>query len=161
MFDKKSKISRKTEKALRELGQRIRNHRNLLGISATSTAEASNMSRVTLYRIEKGEPSVAVGAYISVAEALGLQIELTENCIKQKKRTLQAEKIPANIRIGDYKQLKKIAWQLKDNQEINAEEAIELYERNWRHLDLKSLDKSERKFIKSLLSAFGRERLLV
>ena len=45
------------------LGKRIRAHRKARRISATTAAEAAGMSRVTLHRIEKGEPSVTMGAY--------------------------------------------------------------------------------------------------
>ena len=44
------------------LGQQIRAHRKSLRVSATATAEAAGMSRVTLHRIERGEPSVTMGA---------------------------------------------------------------------------------------------------
>jgi transcriptional regulator with XRE-family HTH domain len=34
-----------------------------LKVSATTAAEAAGMSRMTLHRIERGEPSVTMGAY--------------------------------------------------------------------------------------------------
>lgn len=42
-------------------------------VTAIACAEAAGMSRVTLHRIEKGNPSVTIGAYINVATALGLR----------------------------------------------------------------------------------------
>ena len=48
------------------LGHQIRSHRKSLRISATMAAEAASISRVTLYRIEKGEPAVTMGAYVNV-----------------------------------------------------------------------------------------------
>ena len=49
---------------LAALGERIRARRKALQVSAVDAAEAAGMSRVTLQRIERGEPSVTMGAYI-------------------------------------------------------------------------------------------------
>ncbi len=57
---------------LSALGKQIRAHRKALRITATSTAEAAGISRVTLHRIENGEPSVTMGAYLNALAALGL-----------------------------------------------------------------------------------------
>ena len=57
---------------LQTLGLRIRLRRKALGISAVRTAQNANMSRVTLHRIERGEPSVTIGAYFNVLRVLGL-----------------------------------------------------------------------------------------
>lgn len=58
------------------IGARVRAHRKGLRVSATDAAEASGMSRVTLHRIERGEPSVAMAAYLSALAALGLEVDL-------------------------------------------------------------------------------------
>lgn len=36
------------------------------------------MSRPTLYRIEHGEPSVTMGAYLAAIAAVGLELHLTD-----------------------------------------------------------------------------------
>ncbi|MGK5084105.1 helix-turn-helix transcriptional regulator [Bdellovibrionota bacterium FG-1] len=148
------------KKLLRYFGQRLRAHRKRLGVNATVTAESAGMSRVTLHRIERGEPSVTMGAYLSVISALGLELELFD---PQQKRTSRssAPKLPSKVRLTDFPQLKRLAWQMKDTQEISPKEALDLYERNWRHVDLAKMDSHEREFIETLLAAFGRERLLV
>jgi transcriptional regulator with XRE-family HTH domain len=64
---------------LARLGERLRLHRKQQGISAIATAEAAGMSRVTLHRIERGEPSVTVGAWFAAASALGLQLDLQDS----------------------------------------------------------------------------------
>lgn len=161
MPSKSPSISINQEKVLRVLGQQIREHRKRMKISAIVTAEAAGLSRVTLYRIEQGEPSVAIGAYISVISALGLVLELGSQKEQKQRQNLSSKKIPKKVRLADYKQLKRLAWQIKDSKEVSAQEALELYERNWRHLDIDSMDNREQKFLKALLAAFGRERLLV
>lgn len=149
------------EKALRKLGERLREHRKKLGISSIATAEAAEMSRVTLYRIERGESSVAMGAYLRVILSLGLDLELVDPRQKKSRRESLVQKIPKKIRIADYKQLKRLAWQLKGTKELSPKEALELYERNWRHIDVKAMDSREQKLLETLLAVFGRERLLV
>ena len=57
---------------LQALGAQIRAQRKALRLSATVTAEAAGLSRVTLHRIEKGEPSVTMGAWCNTMAALGL-----------------------------------------------------------------------------------------
>lgn len=149
------------ERALRELGQRIRDHRKRLKVSAIATSEAAGISRVTLHRIEKGEPSVAISAYLSVISALGLILELADLKQKRDKQKSLTKEIPQKIRVASYKQLKRLAWQLKGTKEVSPEEALDIYERNWRHIDIHSMEARERKLLEALLAAFGRERLLV
>jgi len=154
-------ISTKLEKKLRELGLLIRERRKALGVSAIATAESAEMSRITLNRIERGEPSVAMGAYLSVTAALGLSFELVDPQSRNTSPSEALAKLPSKIRIASYKQLKKLAWQLKGTQELTPQEALDLYERNWRHVDVAALDVREKKLLQNLLAAFGRERLLV
>jgi transcriptional regulator with XRE-family HTH domain len=143
-------------KRLAEIGALIRRRRQALKVSATATAEAAGISRVTLYRIEKGEPSVAMAAYMSVVEAVGLQVELVAPEDRAK-----APKLPKVIRLSDYPQLKKLAWQLRGTQTLKPKEALELYERNWRHVDEGELSDDERALIRDLIAALGGKRLLV
>ena len=72
MPDKKPALASTVADQLTALGQQIRSQRKALHISATATAEAAGMSRVTLHRIEKGESSVTIGAYFNAMAALGL-----------------------------------------------------------------------------------------
>ena len=154
-------LNKKPEQALRELGQALRDRRKELKINATVAAEAAEISRITLFRIEKGEPSVAMGAYISVISSLGLKVDLKDPHAPNITEKQARAKLPEKIPVAQYKELKRLAWQLKKTKELTPQEALNLYERNWRHIDLKSLSKAEKKFIEMLIKAFGRERLLV
>ena len=49
---------------LEALGRRIRAQRKQQKVTATDAAEAAGMSRMTLHRVEQGEPSVTMGAYM-------------------------------------------------------------------------------------------------
>ena len=110
------------------------------------------MSRMTLHRIEKGEPSVTMGAYMSAIAALGLELLLTDPGDRKEKR--DKAPLPPTIRVADYPQLKRIAWQLADT-ELTPKEAFALYERNWRHVDKKALDDRERDLVRRLSTRHG------
>ena len=144
---------------LAALGRRIRARRKGLRVTAVAAAESAGLSRVTLHRIERGEPSVAMGAYMSVIAALGLDIELLE--ARPGGAMEAAAKLPATIRVGDYPQLRRIAWQRRRVAAITPSEALGLYERNWRHVAREALTARERELIKLLVDALGGGRLLV
>ena len=146
------------KKILRQLGQQIRLRRKLLKVSAVATSEAAGVSRMTLSRIENGEASVTIGAYFNVISVLGLEFDLREPSVRQKGSRFQ---LPEKIRIADYPQLKLLAWQLKGTTEITGEEALDLYERNWRHLERDKLSAQEQQLIEGLLAKLGRSGLLV
>jgi len=139
-----------------ELGHQIRTHRKALRISATTVAEASGMSRVTLHRIEKGEPAVTMGAYVNVMVALGLSFGLLmpAGLIESHSEVSREGWIPARIRMGDYPQLKQLAWQVHGSETLSPIEAWDVYERNWRHMDEQALTLHERQLIDALRLAF-------
>ncbi len=152
-------IAKSLKERLRQIGEQIRKRRKSLNISATTTSEAAELSRVTLHRIEKGEPSVTMGAYISVISALGLKLELKDSTsLKQKNSSY---KLPKTIRIKNYGQLKRLAWQLDKDTELTPKDSLALYERNWRHIDFEAMDTNERSLLNALLVKFGKESLLV
>ncbi len=63
----------KSQKILSELGQNIRLARLRRKLSTSQVAERANISRTTLYAIEKGLPNVSIGSYFSVLQVLGLE----------------------------------------------------------------------------------------
>lgn len=142
------------------IGQRIRAHRKRLGVSGTTAAEAAGMSRVTLYRIERGEPSVAMGAYLGALGALGLELDVVDPQSDKAAPAARAA-LPATIRLVEYPQLKRLAWQLHGVDELTPEQALGLYERNWRHVNVQALDPHERALVAMLTRQLGEGRLLV
>lgn len=139
------------------LGQQIRAHRKALRISATTAAEAAGMSRVTLHRIEKGEPAVTMGAYANAMAALGLNFGLvtTEEPMAANPVVDREGWIPARIRLIDYPQLQQLAWQVHGADALSPKEAWDIYARNWRHLDEQALTVNEQQLIDALRMAFG------
>ena len=134
---------------LANLGQKILLQRKSLKVSADSTALASGISRITLHRIEKGEPSVSMGAYISVIEALGLHLDLSKKDLQKYSKTENDLNL-SQIAIKDYPQLKQICWQLSDDAVLTSVEAKSTYERNERHIDFDGFSDKEKNLIKQL-----------
>lgn len=147
-------IANATAEHLTRLGQRIRAHRKALRVSAIVAAEAAGISRVTLHRIEKGAPAVTMGAYLNAMAALGLEFGVvlpTANVAADITKTW----IPARIHLSDYPQLKQLAWQMHGTDELTPAEALGIYERNARHLELATMEPRERNLIDALRLALG------
>ena len=62
---------------LAAIGQLIRQHRKSFKITTNAASATADISRVTLHRIEKGEPTVSMGAYLNVISALDLNLHLS------------------------------------------------------------------------------------
>ena len=153
-------ISNVQARKLATLGGRIRAHRKQLKVNATTTAEAAGLSRPTLYRIERGAPSVTMGAYLAVIAAIGLDLQLTDPQADKTGADVEAN-LPPTIRLTDYPELKRLAWQIHAVDELTPQEALNIYERNWRHVDAATLAPHERALVQQLAARLGGGRLLV
>lgn len=138
------------------LGEKLRRAREAQKVSAVAAAEAAGISRPTLHRIERGEPSVAMGAWVTLASALGLRFDVVDPHAPPPSAPL-----PERIRLDAYPQLKQLAWQLPGVEDLSPKEALDLYERNWRHVDARRLTPDEAALVRALAQAFGAGRLLV
>jgi transcriptional regulator with XRE-family HTH domain len=149
---------------LAALGGHIRAQRKQLKVSAASAAESAGMSRATLHRIERGEASVTMGAYLSAISALGLALDLTAPSAALTATPASATEAPAlphRLNISDYPQLQRLAWQRHDGSTLSPQEALNLYERNWRHVDHAALLAPEKALVQTLVARLGGGRLLV
>ena len=115
------------------------------------------MSRVTLHRIERGEPAVTMGAYLNAMAALGLEFSILAppNPASEVSDDHRKGWIPARIRLSNYPQLKQLDWQIHGTDELTPVEALDIYERNGRHLDFAAMEPGERHLIEALRLAFG------
>ena len=59
-----------TAEILNRMGDQIRLARLRRNLSAELVAERADISRATLWKVEKGDPSVAIGIYAAVLHAL-------------------------------------------------------------------------------------------
>ena len=73
MKKKKQTIFPKYNLVLEKMGENIKIARKRRKLTTTQVAERAAISRSTLYLIESGNPSVAMGAYFNVLRVLGLQ----------------------------------------------------------------------------------------
>lgn len=145
------------------LGLSLRMRRKALGISATAAAEAAHISRVTWHRLEKGEPNVAFGSLLAAARVLDMKLCLQPGDTEPAATKVPLDEyLPLRIRLEDYLQLRGLAWQVADGmQTVSPREALGLYERNWRHLQVDKLETQERALIDALRLTFGAEELRV
>ncbi|MFO7617676.1 MAG: helix-turn-helix transcriptional regulator, partial [Bacteroidales bacterium] len=67
---------------LKVLGENIQLARLRRKFSAEQVAERAGISRKTLYNIESGSPTVAIGSFLQVLFVLGLQNDLNEVAAK-------------------------------------------------------------------------------
>jgi transcriptional regulator with XRE-family HTH domain len=63
----------KAQKVLNDLGENIKLARLRRKLSTAQISERAGISRATLWQIEKGTPTVAMGAYFQVLFVMGLE----------------------------------------------------------------------------------------
>lgn len=76
MARKTIKLTPETELVIENMGIRIQKARLRRNILADVLAEHAGISKGTLSAIEKGEPTVSIGAYVAVLNALGIVQDL-------------------------------------------------------------------------------------
>ena len=69
-----------TSARLKTLGEQIKYARLRRRLSVTVIAERASVSRASVYAVEKGNPSVAIGVYAGIMLALGMPDEITLPC---------------------------------------------------------------------------------
>ncbi|MCP4395571.1 MAG: helix-turn-helix domain-containing protein [Alphaproteobacteria bacterium] len=89
------------QKAMRKLGKDISDARRRRRITMELMAERAGISRRTLVKIEKGEPTVSMGGYASVIFALGMTDrlkDLMDASYDLTGRELEEEHLPKRVR---------------------------------------------------------------
>lgn len=86
-------------KELEALGQRLKDARLRRRFSMETVCARADISRPTLYKVENGDPSVAMGIYVQVLRVLGMVEDLSliakEDVLG---RRLQDESLPQRKR---------------------------------------------------------------
>lgn len=108
---KKTQLPIPVQNALRRLGKNISNARRRRRIAMALMSERAGFSRITLSKIEKGDPSVSMGSYASALFVLGMidhlvgiadashdivGCELAEENLPKRIRAPQSDKRDAN-----------------------------------------------------------------
>ena len=90
------------KRALKKLGQDLRDARRKRRIPMQLAAERASISRATLTKIEKGNEGVSLGAYAKILFIMGM-IERLSDIADQKHDVLgldlESENLPKRIRI--------------------------------------------------------------
>ena len=73
---KKILVGPSVKRILEEMGNQIRLARLRRDLSVELIAKRAGISRATLWKIEKGDPSVAMGAYAKVLNAINMEKDL-------------------------------------------------------------------------------------
>lgn len=126
------------------VGGQLRARRKSLGLTMDDVAKKAGLSRVTLYRVEKGEPSVNAGALVRVARVLGTHIAVGGD-----------GGLPPSIRLSDYPGLSRLGWQLAPDTELSPYETWSLLSRTWRHIDDTAITAADARLITQLEQRFG------
>ena len=71
MGRKSTVVMPNTQAILTQMGEQIRLARLRRNLSTELVAERAGISRSTLWSVEKGSPSIAIGTYAAVLHALG------------------------------------------------------------------------------------------
>ena len=89
-------------KALRKLGQDVSDARRRRRITIELMIERADISKNTLIRIEKGDPSVSMGRYASVLFVLGMTErlgDLVDSVHDLTGRQLEEENLPKRVHL--------------------------------------------------------------
>ena len=73
MKKKRQILFPKYQKIIQQVGENIKLARKRRKLTTIQVAERADINRSTLYEIEKGNPSVSMGAYFNTLRVLGLQ----------------------------------------------------------------------------------------
>lgn len=97
-------------KALRKLGQDINDARRRRRITTQLMAQRSGLSRSTIGKIEKGDPTTSMGGYGAVLFVLGMEkrlSDLVDSMHDLVGRRLEDENLPKRIRLPHHIHEKK------------------------------------------------------
>jgi hypothetical protein len=89
------------QRALLKLGKDIRQARIYRRIPTAVMAGRALINRMTLYKIERGDPTVSVGAYATVLFVLGMIdrfAEIADSKYDEVGKSLNEEQLPQRIR---------------------------------------------------------------
>ncbi len=93
-------------KALHKLGKDLNDARRRRRITLKLMAERAGVSRATLGKIERGDPTTSIGAYSAVFFVLGMIDRLNDLMDVVHDRmglSLEEEKLPQRVRLPNHK----------------------------------------------------------
>ena len=64
------------------------------------------------------------------------------------------------VKISDYEQLQQLCWNRPEDATVTGEEALSLYERNWRFVEVEKLKDKEIQLLSMLTFEYGNSVFL-
>ncbi|GAA0259851.1 hypothetical protein GCM10009126_26550 [Rhodanobacter caeni] len=125
---------------IRQLGEALRAERRAQGLTQAEAARRAGIGRQKLIQVEQGKPGVALAAYAAAMDALGLAPTVE----------------PAEIRVAEYPQLKRLTWNRPGAASLAERDAFSLYERYWDLLDSDEMLPRERALLQRLVEKYGK-----
>jgi len=96
----KVRTGRAARRELKELGARLKAARLRRRLPASLVSERAAINRMTYRKIEAGDPSVKIGSYVAVLQALGL-IEGWGKIEDPLGDQIELEKLPQRARLSN------------------------------------------------------------
>jgi transcriptional regulator with XRE-family HTH domain len=147
---------------LAEIGQRLKATRLGRGLSQEALASAAGVSLPTVQRMEsRGQATVEnlirLLRQLDLLDGLHTLLPPPRMETPGKTRQRAARRRPAEhgVRLADYPQLHLISWNRRDDDVVDEQEALALYERNWRYIDPPNLVAREKALIARLVRKHG------
>ncbi|TXK71961.1 helix-turn-helix domain-containing protein [Mesonia sp. K4-1] len=78
MNSKKAILLPKYQKIFDGIGENIKLARKRRKLTAEQVAERAGIHRATLHRVEKGDPTVAIGIYFNILKVLNLESDFSK-----------------------------------------------------------------------------------
>jgi len=91
--------------------------------------------------------------------ALGLALGVLSPTETVQQKANRRGWIPARIRLEEYPQLKRLAWQVHGTDTLTPPEALSIYTRNSRHMDESAMEPHERELLEALHLALGESHV--
>lgn len=156
---------------LAHIGQQIRQRRKAMKVSTQVASESAGLSRMTWYRLERGENTVTLSGLLSALSVLGLSLHVSHANGVPRGQALsksfgpgrpEAEPslsdptvhVPVHVDLSFYPQLQALSWHLPNVTQLTAREALSVYQRHRRHLQPDALTEHEKRLISGLEQIF-------
>lgn len=141
---------------LKVIGEKIKAERKRLKLPQADTAEASGIDRRTLGRIEKGQSSVTIGAYVTVMNGLNIKLTATTpvDALKEEKQHRE-QFLPLLINLNEYRALRDCAWHITGEDFVEPSVAYRLYQERITLIDRKLLADKEIALMAALEKVYG------
>jgi len=154
-----------------DLGARIAVLRRARALRQADLAVAAGVGRSTISEIESGSTTTEIGNYLRVLAALNVLEDMNlvgrlgaadlargigqRARVAPMRRGRQKRRKNDVINVDDFPELALLAWN-RAIREVTGEEALALYEGNWRFVDPERMTPHEKELLDRLVREYGK-----